>query len=223
MTSRSAIAGALLLLSPSLAWAEPTPAAAPSSAAPGYADNDFHLSLGSGWELPIGRAESGLALRDVVAASVPIRVDASFRALPHVFVGAFVGWGFGAPADCPSDGRCRGRTGRFGFHGRYLFESSQGTSRPVPWIGLGAGFESLTTKVARSERAYQGVSYIDLQLGLDVPLGRHFAVGPNLSLAAGEFTQVTVEGAESADVEGEIAESRMHGWFLAGARLVFGS
>jgi hypothetical protein len=189
-----------------------------------FQDHRVHIALGSGWGVPLGRAEQAMPLRDVIVGQVPLALDLSFRALPHVFVGAYVGWGLGPPADCSGDVRCRGKDVRFGLNGRYLFESRSGGARPaIPWVGLGAGFESLTTKVESVERNYQGVSFVDLQAGLDVSLGRSWALGPTMSLSVGEFTRATVEGAEFPDVEAEIDQVRLHGWALFGGRLVFGS
>jgi len=211
---------ALLVSAPAAAEEAPADAEPPER----FQDSVLHLGLGSGWAIPVGNAESGVPLGDVMLGQAPLALDAGFRALPHVFVGAYASWGFGAVPDCPGTGRCRGRGIRFGLNGRYLFEPSQGGPHaPVPWVGLGAGFESLTTRVASAERSYQGISYVDLQLGLDVPLFRQLAIGPTLSLSAGEFTRATVEGADSAAVEADIAESRIHGWIVTGARLVFGS
>jgi hypothetical protein len=224
MTIRSAFGCFALFFVPSLAVAQETSTGVAPDGKRRFQDDVVHLGVGSGWALPIGNAESGLSLDEVVIGQVPIAIDASFRALPHVFVGAYASWGFGPAQDCPSDGRCRARGVRFGLNGRYLFEPRGGGPRAaIPWVGLGAGFESLSSRVAATERDYQGISFVDLQLGLDLPVARQFAIGPTLSLSAGEFTRATVEGASSADVEGEIEEIRMHGWFVAGARVVFGS
>ena len=229
MTSRSVLLAALLFLVPSLGSAQsperaPRELAAPRAAR--FQDHDLHLGLGSGWGLPIGNAESGVGLNELVVGQVPLALDVSFRALPRVFVGAYVGWGLGVPQDCPRGASCRAKDVRFGLDGRYLFQSRSGRSqRAIPWIGLGAGFESLDTRVEAVQtlkRSYQGITFVDLELGLDVPVARDVAIGPLLSLSAGEFTRATVDGTDTVDVEVEIARARMHGWTLFGARVVFG-
>lgn len=210
---------------PALAHAaEPAPPSASTTAELGaparFDERSFFVGLGTGWGVPLGRAESGLPLGDLVVGQAPVAVDLGFRALPHVLVGAALGWGFGAPEDCPSAARCRVTDLRFGLDGRYLFTTATGL---VPWIGLGAGYEVLTARseldgvTAKSVR--QGVTLVDLGLGLDVPIRPGLAVGPTVKLGAGEFSAATVEGTD-ADVEGEIEAPRLHGWALFGARLV---
>lgn len=187
-----------LLLAP-LALAQSDPASPPT--APGVR---FEMSLGAGLAVPITFSRQDPA---ALGASLPVRVEVGLRIEERTFFGLLGEYVPASDMQCccaASPGFCSASTGRFGLELQYHF----GAMRKVhPWIGVAGGLELLhvfalgdltgsgnyETNTSNSQGWFG-----EVQLGLDIPVGQVFELGPWIQFSLGSI------GGDLSDYGGNI-------------------
>ena len=191
--------GAALVLLPVQARAEAPPAPASTSAlkddSGGAAvpsrkalapSRGFQVAFRSGVLVPMGNATAAPSdsLGSRYAWQVPIVVDLGAKIIDPLFVGAYLGAGFGSTGshseleavcddddeDFENDISCSAYTLRAGLEAIYGFQPGE---RVNPWIGYGFGIEAAHATLTDDQRGYsetvsmRGFTYAQLSAGLD--------------------------------------------------------
>ena len=93
-----------------------------------------------------------------------------------------------------------------------------------PWLGVGAGYEWLALSVSNGGQngslTTSGFEYLNVQLGGDIGVARDLAVGPFVSLSAGEYRSETMNGV-TGTIAQDITDQSFHEWLLFGVRAVY--
>jgi hypothetical protein len=188
-----------LLLAP-LALAQSDPASPPN--APGGAR--FEMNLGAGIVVPITFSTQDPA---ALAASLPLRTEIGLRIKDRIFLGLLGEYVPASDMGCccaASPGYCSASTARIGLEIDYHF----GAIRSIhPWIGVAGGLELLRV-FASGDVSGSGV-YVtntsnsqgwfgEFQLGLDIPVGQIFRLGPWIQFSLGSI------GGDLSDYGGNI-------------------
>jgi len=212
------------------------------------ADAKFEFGPRLGYALPFGDATSasGDELKHTFKGQVPIWLDAGARIAERFFVGAYLDYNVAILSSqlskvCDAidasasaygvSASCSGHDVRFG--GEFLFHLLP--KGPVdPWVGAGIGYEWLAFSVTQEtpsaattlSAGIHGFEFTNLQLGLDIPVGRDMAIGPFLAFTLAEFSRTTVDC--SGDCTGvnlpggaDISQNALHEWLFLGARATF--
>jgi opacity protein-like surface antigen len=206
--------------------------AASSVGAPARASEErgVELAFRLGYGIPFGNIGTAdgetLVLNDLVTGQIPLWFDLGYRITPSVVVGAYFAYGVGITPDstCPSGVSCSTDAFHLGVEGQYRFLPRE---RADPWVGLGVGYEWLSTSTVFSENvagtqldavasfALRGWEFLRLQGGVDFAVRRAFAVGPFVDVSLGEYTTSSSMSAR------EIPDKAIHGWVTLGVRAVF--
>jgi hypothetical protein len=208
--------------------AEPAPAADTAAPAPaggtavadasassgGYADKKIRLGLRLGYALPMGSVADGSKMSDLYSGQIPIWIDAGYMVTPNILVGLYGQYGFVSVKNCPTGVSCSAHDLRFGVQGQYHIMPTQSAD---PWLGLGVGYESLSTSLSGGglsvDGSVTGLEFLNLQGGADFKIADAFAVGPFLSFSLGEYSSAT---------GGSIDKKAMHEWLTFGVKGTFG-
>lgn len=232
------------------AWSQRTPgtlgwstlAAALALGAPAHAHAQVNLELGArtGLGLPFGDDTAN----DTTSWQVPLWVDAGVRLGRRAFVGAFFQYGFSSISesferDCEDPDNWLGAPGRTpscraGPARRLGLEALLHLGRPSgvdPWVGAGAGYEWLGYGVslsapgeeARLTATYRGFELLNLQGGVDFPIGESVAIGPFTALTLGRYRvrSFLCEGPCGPDYAERLEGEALHGWVFLGARVTW--
>lgn len=217
---------------------EENAAKAASSRPPRKVQFEFGTRLGYG--IPLGEiSKEGPKLKDALKGQVPIWFDAGVRLFSHVFVGAYLGIGVGIPGEnevCAEFDRGLGECSqsaldlRLGLQAIYHFRPP---GKLDPWVGIGFGYELAnlsTTAEIDQERAevsetVSGLEMVNLQAGLDIPIGKKVGLGPFLTWTAARYGSASSECSgdcgDFVGVDGDIENTTTHGWLFIGARATF--
>jgi hypothetical protein len=145
------------------------------------------LRMGVG--LPVGRVAGGPGngMPDAFAYQVPFVLESGYRPTPSLLIGGYLGLAFG---DVGGDlhracGGCSTRTFRVGLEALVFLRPAE---RLNPWVGIGAGWESVT--IVDSDRSVDlsGPEFLHVLGGLDVRSSRTFGFGPYVDTALGVYT-----------------------------------
>lgn len=211
---------AILIGLPSAALAEPP-----------KAKTGFQMALRTGYSVPFGQLAKDNDLSDFSSGQVPLIVDIGGKIIPHLFLGGYIGFGFGGPGGKQADlcdrdnSTCFGLGLRFGAEAQVHFIPDGFTN---PWLGYGIGFESLALGVdnARSDDVVAagvgGWEYAHFMGGVDFRLNRIVGIGPFVDVSLGSYRTVSYDNGNttrSADIDD--ADRTMHGWATFGVRVVF--
>ncbi|HSP19902.1 MAG TPA: hypothetical protein VLQ79_10320 [Myxococcaceae bacterium] len=192
----------------------------------------FEAGLRAGVAFPIGNAvgprtdaPAGTPLSDLVSWGLPLQLDAGARVGP-VFVGGYLSWAYGKPgraftgATSPSASDVR-----FGFEVLWHFAPDRAVD---PWAGLGVGYEWLNLNVTGPSgtavsASFRGFEWVNLQVGVDIALGRIWRIGPFLQARVGQYDAgslgiVTPTGAQPSAIS-DLPSKAAHAWFDVGVRL----
>ncbi|HVJ14325.1 MAG TPA: hypothetical protein VM686_02750 [Polyangiaceae bacterium] len=203
-------------------WDKPPPRAVPAHIPP--AARGFQAALRSGFSLPWGKAseEPGDELSARSGWQVPVILDAGFKLNKPVFLGLYLGFGYGSgrAEACDAEGfDCRVLSYQFGVQGQYQFGASEAIN---PWIGYGIGYEileqSISTEGYDETEISHGMTFAKLGLGAD--LRGVFGLGPFVEVSAGRFAASSTSVDETEVHEGPVDESAWHGMLSFGVRLV---
>lgn len=196
----------------------------------------FEAGLRAGFSLPIGGAgqtapgvleEVAITdrdLKDLTPWQAPVWVDVGYRVTPSTTIGAYVQLGVGASGD-----DCAGDCDWSDIHiGAEVQWRARGGGLE-PWLGLGAGWESLTFRTfaqspeglpLRFSERLAGPEAI-LQGGLDFEIDESLGVGPYVSAAVGQYTS-DVFKCEFGDAlpcpDVSLEGSGFHSWLGIGLR-----
>jgi hypothetical protein len=190
----------------------------------------FQMAVRTGYSLSSGQISQddsylGASLHGVLPWQVPLLVDAGAKVSKHFFLGAYLGFGFGAagevlgPFDCnASNASCSSFTYRLGVEVQYQFLPA---NRVNPWVGYGFGFESSSATNSVSGQpditlTAKGLEFGHFMAGMDFRLNRWFGVGPFIDLSAGEFA--SVEARRPDGYVDTARQSGLHSWLTFGVR-----
>ena len=200
----------------------------PSDRGPPRARVGFQLGLRTGLAVPFGRADGDLSgeMSNAFGPQVPIFVEIGGKVIPHLFVGGYLGLGFGGPAgalkDSCANATCIGIGARFGAEVQYHILPDGPTN---PWVGYGLGYESVGVVASQGSRtgslSYNGFEFAHFMAGVDFRLSRVFGLGPFASFSIGQYRQFHYEFTGEPTIEGDIPEQAMHEWLTVGLRTVF--
>lgn len=188
----------------------------------------FQLALRSGYMVPFGEASGapGDSMSNTFSGQVPLLVDIGGKPTPNVFVGGYLGLGFGGTAGetsalCSRDDiTCVTASFRLGIEVQYQFTPDASNN---PWIGYGIGVESTAFSGGNGTTTYSvgavGWEFGHFMGGLDFRLSRTIGLGPMVDFSLAEYSSITVnENGQSSN--GSVANKALHEWLLVGVRLV---
>ena len=105
-----------------------------------------------------------------------------------------------------------------------------------PWLGIGFGYEWLTSHADFSsggaaqtfDGSLSGFEYLNLQLGVDYMATPGFGIGPFTTLTIGSYgnydnTQtIAISGiSQAGDRSGSVNDTAVHAWLIIGLRGTF--
>jgi hypothetical protein len=166
-------------------------------------------------------------LNNIFSGSIPIQVEAGVRFGPHLFLGASFQYGFvRLKHDCSGNVSCSQNEIDLGAQAHWHFRP-QGTVDP--WVGVGVGYEFLSTRSDQTFSSFPPVSYtlkwrglqlVNVQVGVELPLTDGINAAPFVQLALGQYA---AEFAESGNQTGQWKDLRgaFHELFSIGVRLSF--
>jgi hypothetical protein len=203
----------------------------------------LELGLRLGYSLPFGNASgsgptqtttmgntttttssTGAKLSDAVSGQIPIWVDAGYRILPSLYVGAFFQYGIAfipsnSTTGCGASGvSCSGHDLMFGIDAHYHFLPG---GQIDPWVGVGIGYESFglsqSANGQSSTGSFSGFQFVNLQAGADYKVMSNFGIGPFVALSLGEYTNASTTFG-GMTYSGSIQNTAMHEWLTLGVR-----
>ena len=198
-----------------------TTAAATTTAAPaaggGGGGTGVELGLRVGYGLPLGDAQKNVKMSDAgIKGKIPIRIDAGYRVTPNIMVGIYFAYGIGmADKDklC-GGGDCSIHTLDFGIQAAYHIMPAESMD---PWVGIGFGLEKVGESLGGASATVNGLTFAEIQAGLDFKSGNNIMFGPFLGFALGQYSSVSSD-AGSADIQ----DKGMHEWLTIGVRGAYG-
>ena len=145
----------------------------------------FQMDIRTGYSLPMGTAAETLAMSDVVSGQVPLIVDIGAKLMPQLFIGGYLGFGFGGAGgrgktNCDANGfDCTAMDLHIGIEAQYHILPAGAVN---PWIGYGLGWESLSMStsaggVTRSS-SVSGFEFARLMGGVDFRVLTRVRRGP---------------------------------------------
>jgi hypothetical protein len=175
----------------------------------------LRLGVRSGYALPAGKPFGGAgALSDTIAGQISAGVDVGWRFDGHVYAGLTGALGVVVPRGCPPGERCSGTDVRVGGMLAWRFSPA---ARFDPWVGVGAGYEILSTTQTIGSReetvTARGVELASVQLGFDVVAARSLRLGPFVGASLARYRTVTIGSMTTNDFD-----ATSHGWLAAGMR-----
>ena len=192
----------------------------------------IQLGVRVGYGVPSGKTGNvnGSAddeLSRTIKGQIPIGIDAGYLITPTVYVGLSLQYGFGfvgssGDATCNRTGvSCSTSDTTLGLDAHFHLKPAASFD---PWIGLGVGYEwldvSISSANATESATVKGFEYAKVQLGGDVSVVPGLAVGPFLSLAAGQYSSFSQTG-PAVPMSQDITSKSFHEWLLFGVRGVY--
>ncbi len=181
----------------------------------------FRVGVHTGWAVPLGATEKDVPLHVNAAGQIPVGVDLGVRVARPVIVGLYAQYGAVITRSsndwtsvCQIGQDCSGSDVHLGVQAHYHFAPGQ---RLDPWLGMGIGYETYTLHAAGTRFKWSGIEVANVQIGLDVGLGRVISVGPFLGLAMAQFSKLDVTPADQG-FSGPVQNPGIHDWFCMGAR-----
>lgn len=180
----------------------------------------FQLAIGSGYSIPFGNVDDSLSQSNFVSGQVPLLMDIGYKLSPHVYMGAYVGLGFGQAGDrlanlCDDSGvDCSSSTLRVGFNLQYHMNPGD---RWNPYIGYGIGYEFTSFEASgpggNAAVSVSGFELARLGVGVDYRASSAIGFGPYADLGLGIYSNIS-DGGPSMP----LASASMHGWLGLGVR-----
>jgi len=186
------------------------------------------LGLRAGYGLAAGDVAKDSKLSDGIKSQIPIQVDALYKVMPNLGVGLYFAYGFGQQGDqikplCTGGVDCSLSSMRLGVEATYAFDKL-GLGALEPWVGLGLGYEwgNLTAKYQgqKVETTWDGLEFLNLQVGGDYKVAQNFAVGPFLMMSVGQYSNAKITNTvdPSLNTSGSIQDKGIHEWLQFGLR-----
>jgi hypothetical protein len=207
----------------------------PSSNAPPPAHVGFQIALRTGYAVPMGNARGpnpgvttqNLAMSDAFSGQVPIFLEIGGKVVPNVFLGGYLGLGFGGPAGqfdtlCQQGNLSCVTVGlRLGAEIQYHILPGESAN---PWIGYGIGYESIALGMSQGGQTYtdslSGIEFAHLMGGIDFRVNPIFGIGPFVDFSAGTYSSFHVE-TTLGNEDGDIPTTTTHEWLAFGVRGTF--
>ncbi len=183
----------------------------------------------SGVSLPWGNAARGDALSSRNGWQVPAILDAGFKLNKPLFVGLYLGVGYGSSGESPRVAELCAQSGfdcsvfsyQLGVQAQYHFGASEVFN---PWLGYGLGYElveqSLETDAYSETQTSSGFTFLKASLGVDYRSSALVGLGPFVEVSAGRFSASETTVDDQAVYEGPVEESDWHGYLTFGIRMV---
>jgi hypothetical protein len=196
---------------------------------PPPARTGFQMALRTGYMVPFGEATGAAqdTMSNTFSGQVPFIVDIGGKPTPHLFVGGYLGLGFGGTAGSSSqlcsqaNITCVTASFRIGAEVQYHFTPEASTN---PWIGYGIGIESTAFSGANGNTNYSvaavGWEFAHFMAGVDFRLSKSIGIGPMVDFSLGEYNTLSIKENGGDTTSGSIANPALHEWLLVGARMV---
>ncbi|MBS2030705.1 MAG: hypothetical protein JST54_22565 [Deltaproteobacteria bacterium] len=218
----------------------PPPTALPTQPPPPFApppppppQTGFQISARGAWALTFGNTDdSGSTVApdrqtDLFGSQLQLTLDVGWKFVPQVFVGGYVGLGFGGAGDvvsrgCGADITCSSNLFRIGVEGIY----SVTPNRPVsPWVGYGLGLEGSGVTATdslgdQSSVSLAGVEWAHIMAGVDFRVNRALSAGPFVDLSFGTYSSGSVSDSSGTSENLDLTHHATHGWIQLGLRMV---
>jgi hypothetical protein len=170
--------------------------------------------------LPIGKAGRDVdgadrRLGDLTAWRAPLELNVAYRVSSRASYGLYGQLGLGGTGS-GCTGRCDFSDLRLGVLGQWHFHTERNVS---PWLGLGAGWESLSYRTLAASGAQStellGGPELLLQGGLELRVERDLLIGPFVSAGVGSYLldsyKCLPQGIE-CPAGSAVAGSGLHSW-----------
>jgi hypothetical protein len=203
----------------------------------------FEIGARIGYAVPLGRTVgagaqtiggttfqgAGRDLSDVFSGGLPLTLDAGYRIIPSVYVGAFFSYSFlfinsgqfGADVGCNAVLSCSGHQIDLGANVHFHMNPSRVVD---PWIGLGLGYEWSTIGLSANGQSgsdvFSGFQFVNFQLGLDLKPDVRGGLGPFMTLSLGQYDSASASGGGQS-VSSDVANKALHEWLTFGVRGVY--
>jgi hypothetical protein len=191
------------------------------------ARSGFQMAVRTGYSLPLGQvsgdANSGQS--DIFGGHVPIMVDLGGKVSDHVFVGGYLGLGFGGagnklePICSRSDVTCIQVSLRIGAEIQYHFSPAERTN---PWIGYGIGLESTgigaNSSTGNATTTVVGPEFARFMAGVDFRLSPGFGIGPYADITLGQYSNSATKNSIGVNQSSDITNTALHEWLTFGIR-----
>jgi hypothetical protein len=194
----------------------------------------FQLAFRPSIAVPFGKAARDVKMSDLTSLQyVPVLVDVGGKPIPQLFLGGYVGLGFGSTAGeldraCQSNGgsSCGTFSFRLGFEVLWSFLPR---ARLNPWIGYGIGYDSLAFGKSQNDvvsaASLTGIDFAHFLAGVDVRVSRAFGLGPYIDYSLGQYSSsaasiVNNTTGTTGTFTSEVRGKTIHQWFAVGLRFV---
>lgn len=189
----------------------------------------FQMDIRTGYAIPTGDATGdigdgqGVKMSDAASGQVPLMVNIGAKVIPMLWVGGYVGFGFGGAAGELAD-NCNENGGSCSALGLRLGAEVQVHFIPAgdvnPWLGYGIGYESLSFSrsggASDNTTTLSGWEYAHFMGGVDFRISRVVGLGPVVDFSLGQYDEISNE-----DLSLDIDNTAMHSWITLGVRVVF--
>jgi hypothetical protein len=191
----------------------------------------FEIAVRTGVAIPLGDRSKDNKMSDSFGVHVPLVADIGFKVIPNLFLGGYVGLSVGGVGDaiqkqCDSlNVDCSSVGFRIGIQAQLHILPA---SKLNPWVGYGIGYEIAGASGSGGNNKFTaalgGVELAHLMAGFDYRINRIVAVGPFADFALGQYsiasTETTIAGIVQKS-DGDITDTSLHQWLLAGVRVTF--
>lgn len=212
---------------------EDDPEAAVAHRAP-PAHRGFQMALRTGFAVPFGQvgkindSSPELSMSDYTTGQVPLLIELGGKPIKHLFVGGYLGIGFGGTAGDTNDAcdendvDCISVSTRIGVEVQYHILPHHDIN---PWVGYGIGIETSSLAVTKGDEdgniSYGGFEFARLSAGADFRISRIFGVGPFADFSIGQYYSYRIDAPVFGDSDGDLEDTAIHEWLTVGARFVF--
>ncbi len=184
---------------------------------PAVASAQLVLGARVGYGMTGGDIVKGVTMSSWVDHEIPLQVDASFKVLPGLSVGAYYAYGAGSAKS--GSGLSTARDTRAGVQAMFTFLPGP----LAPWVGAGTGWGWLTASGGGVDMTISGWEALTLEGGLDFKALPLVNLGLFVSYSTGQYRdgKITIPGtmwASGAIGTGEVAS---HSLFTIGVRGTF--
>jgi len=158
----------------------------------------IEIGLRVAYAVPSGTLNGGTAahhypieLTDEVKGMIPVEIDAGYRTT-HFYVGLSYRYGF-AFVNTSTNPASGAEDLRLGVNAQVHLAPGHPFD---PWLGFGVGYEWLSSDASGplTNAAYyppaSGLELANFQLGGDIAVARHLAVGPFIGVSLGQYSNV---------------------------------
>jgi hypothetical protein len=184
----------------------------------------FQAAVRTGYSIPMGKQRDvpGADLSNYFTGQVPLFFEMGGKPNPYVFLGGYLGLGFGRAAGAVQEICGEAGCSVFGLHiGAEAQTHLLPAANTNPWIGVGIGFESARTNSSTSSVVMTGIEYARLMGGVDFRIDPVFGLGPFIDLSLGQYSQARAEASGQTIQEASIQNQGIHEWLSLGVRGVF--